>query len=69
MTNAEAAAYLRRTPAAVRTLVYRGLLVPDGRGPRRTHMFRQRTLDAFLEAGARRRYTPGRHAALGTGNG
>ena len=62
-TTSEAARYLKRSASAVRTLIHRGQLIPDGRGPRGTHMFRLLTLDRFLEAGAR--YAPGRHATPG----
>jgi hypothetical protein len=63
LTTVEAARHLKRSASAVRTLVHRGQLVPDGRGPRGTHMFRLLTLDRFIEAGVR--YAPGRHAAPG----
>ena len=62
-TTSEAARYLKRSASAVRTLIHRGQLIPDGRGPRGTHMFRLLTLDRFLEAGVR--YAPGRHATPG----
>jgi hypothetical protein len=64
LTLGEAAGYLKRSASAVRSLIQRGVLAPDGRGPRGTHMFRLATLDRFLGDGAAR-YAPGRQATAG----
>src|SRR5262245_28227861 len=61
---AEAATYIRMTPSGLRTCVTRGQLVPDGRGPKGTHMFKVATLDQFL-VDRTRCYTPTCHAAAG----
>ena len=53
LTLAEAAVYLRRSPAALRALLSRGRLRSDGRGPRGTHLFRIATLEHFVKAGSR----------------
>ena len=46
-----AAAYLCfRGPAGIRECVRRGELVPDGTGPRGTHLFRAENLDAWANA-------------------
>jgi hypothetical protein len=60
----EAAAYVRMTASGLRTAVHRGEIIPDGRGPRSTHMFRARTLDAFLARGTEW-YTEPFHATAG----
>ncbi len=62
----KAAAFLGLTPSGVRSLVSRGVLTPDGRGPRRTLMFRRSTLDRWLSDGCRR-YAAHRYATSGTG--
>ena len=56
----KAAAFLGLTQSGVRSLVSRGVLVPDGRGPRRTLMFRRSTLDSSIADGC------GRYAGIGT---
>jgi len=61
-----AAAFLGLTPSGVRSLVNRGVLSPDGRGPRRTLMFRRSTLDGWIADGCRR-YAAHRYATSGTG--
>jgi len=51
LTSREAAGYLRfRNASGIRTLVMRGELVPDGAGPRGTHLFLRGTLDRFIVA-------------------
>lgn len=50
-TSEEAAVYLERARGTIRNLVAAGKLVPDGKGARRTSLFRKRTLDAFLVGG------------------
>jgi len=62
----KAASFLGLTPSGVRSLVSRGVLTPDGRGPRRTLMFRLSTLDRWLSDGCRR-YAAERYATSGTG--
>src|SRR5947209_11804806 len=49
LTSAEAAIYLRyRDASGIRAAVRRGELVPDGAGPRGTHLFTKQTLDSFV---------------------
>ena len=49
LTSAEAASYLRYHGASgIRAAVRRGELVPDGAGPRDTHLFTRETLDSFV---------------------
>ena len=60
-----AAAFLGLTPSGVRSLVSRGVLSPDGRGPRRTLMFRRSTLDRWIADGCQR-YAAQRYATSGT---
>jgi hypothetical protein len=49
LTSAEAAAYLRyRDASGIRAAVRRRELVPDGAGPRGTHLFMKDTLDSFV---------------------
>ena len=51
LTSREAADYLRfRNASGIRTVVMRGELVPDGSGPRGTHLFLRGTLDRFILA-------------------
>ena len=49
-TTAEAAVYLRMKPGAVKSLVFRGSLIPDRRGGNgvRSHRFHRDTLDAYF---------------------
>lgn len=53
-TMSEAAVYLERARGTLRNLVSSGDLVPDGKGARRTSLFRRRTLDAFMVSGPRK---------------
>jgi hypothetical protein len=54
LTSAEAASYLRyRNASGIRAAVRRGELVPDGAGPRGTHLFMKQTLDPFVRMRAR----------------
>ncbi len=62
----KAAMFLGLTASGVRSLVSRGVLRPDGRGPRRTLMFRRSTLDRWLIDGCGR-YAAHRYATSGTG--
>ncbi len=62
----KAAAFLGLTPSGVRSLVSRGVLSPDGRGPRRTLMFRRSTLDRWIVDGCQR-YAAQRYATSGAG--
>jgi hypothetical protein len=61
----EAATYVRMTESGLRSVIHRGEIKPDGAGPRRTHMFRASTLDAFLE-GRVRCYSGDRYATAGS---
>lgn len=69
LTTHQAAAYLGMKSSGVRSLVARGELVPDGRGPRGTHLFRTSTLDEFLVGRAGRSGTRYPHGVMHTAPG
>ena len=53
LTSAEAAEYLRyRSASGIREAVRRMELIPDGAGPRGTHLFARETLDLFARGRA-----------------
>jgi hypothetical protein len=48
----EASAHTGIAPKSLRNMITAGKLAPDGRGPKRSPLFRRATLDAFLASRA-----------------